>query len=59
MHHLIVKYLNHTASAEEVRLVDEWYQSMDEKEGLTQQLTEVEKEVLMKNSFAAIKKALQ
>ncbi len=52
------KYLKNQASAEEVKLVDEWYQSFSTKPGLTEQLSEAEQEQALSTSFAFLRRAL-
>lgn len=56
---LLDRYLTEQASEEEVKLVEEWYQSFETNTGITAQMNEVEKETSMTESFNRIKNALE
>jgi hypothetical protein len=56
---LLDKYLTEQASEEEIKLVDEWYQSFETNEGITGQLGENELQKSISAGFASIRAALK
>ena len=59
IHILLDKYLADQASEEEMKLVEEWYQSFESNQGIVEQLNEREKEKSMTESFNRIRNALK
>ena len=55
----IQKYVTGKASAAEVKFVDDWYESFETEPGLTDGLSDVEKEAMMKEQFSSLLEALQ
>jgi hypothetical protein len=56
---LIDKYLNGTATAAEAKLVDDWYASFEDHQGLTNQLNTTELENNRTESFDSVLASLK
>ncbi len=56
---LIGKYLDGTATLEEIRLVDKWYDSMEVNEGLTGNMSPEALKQMQRSSFDSLKSSIK